>query len=75
LLLGEAGAGKSLIANFLIDGRDSGRFLSSNFVGPSVTKDVQVFEWHEFGNINESMIRVIDVPGIGASGENNNALI
>jgi len=38
---GGMGCGKSTLANFLVDGRDSGKFLTSNSTGGGVTRKIK----------------------------------
>jgi predicted GTPase len=42
LVMGATGAGKSLAGNFILDGRNSGRFKSSGACVGGVTKEVRI---------------------------------
>ena len=50
LVMGGTGAGKSLAGNFMLDGRNSGRYKSSAACVGGVTKEIRIQEAYALGN-------------------------
>ena len=64
---GGPGAGKSTLSNFLVDGRDSGKFLASDTCEGSETKQVTSHTNWVLGDSSlKKKVQVFDVPGLGA---------
>lgn len=47
---GGMGCGKSTLANFLVDGKDSGKFETSNSTGGGVTKKIKSVKGFALGD-------------------------
>jgi GTP-binding protein EngB required for normal cell division len=63
---GGPGVGKSTLCNFLIDGKNSGLFKSSDTTEGGETKHVTHQEGHALGDSSlKKRVKVFDVPGLG----------
>lgn len=62
--LGGPGVGKSTVCNFLIDGKDLGRFKASDSADTGVTKVVTSHSNFALGNKDLPYVKVFDVPGL-----------
>ena len=62
---GSAGCGKSTLCNFLLDGKNSGRFKSSKTTAGGETKTISAQSGFALGKANSKQIKVFDIPGIG----------
>ena len=64
VLIGGPGAGKSTVANFLIDGKDSNLFEASKDTVSGVTQGVQMEIGPALGERKGKKFRVFDTPGL-----------
>ncbi len=65
---GGPGCGKSTLSNFLIDGKDSKRFDSSDTPDGSATTEITHYtNWALNDKSLNKRVQVFDTPGIGAT--------
>ena len=65
LVLGAPGVGKSNFCNLMIDGRASGRFVSSTKCVGGVTTELKRSTNHALNIPSNQKVSVIDMPGFG----------
>jgi ribosome biogenesis GTPase A len=62
--LGGAGVGKSTLCNFLLSGKDSGKFKSSKTTDGGETKEVISHGGKALGKANGKSVKIFDTPGL-----------
>ena len=65
IVVGAPGVGKSNFCNMMIDGRQSGRFLSNKQSVGGVTKNLEVVMNNALNNPRNPKVRVVDMPRLG----------
>ena len=61
---GGPGVGKSTFCNMILDGKDSGRFKSSESTQGGETKKVSSFKGNALADQKNAKVKVFDVPGL-----------
>ena len=62
--LGGPGVGKSTLCNYLLDGKDSGKFKASKTTDGGETKEVSSFKGNALGKKNGPKVLIFDTPGL-----------
>ena len=62
--MGGPGCGKSTLCNFLLEGKDSGKFKASKSTKTGETKTVSSQEGYALGDPSRCKVKIFDTPGL-----------